>query len=146
MSLREISEKGEVYDVLELSHLDEFNQTWLSISLPERTAIKAEINRRLDQLIFSPDPNWGSITNTSIEGGKPNPRTGIKGDWSDGPFQAIYFACGLDEERAGMFYGNVWKMVIIEHPKQWIGIRSVPTFPNRGISLQGKSYFLDSEQ
>jgi hypothetical protein len=145
MSLREIGERGEVYDVPELGHRSEFDQVWRSIALPAKMAIEAEINRRLDQLISSPDPNWGSITNTSIEGGKPNPRTGIKGDWSDGPFQAIYIACGLDEERAGMFYGNVWKKVIIARPERWIGIRSVPTFPNRGISLQGKSYFLDSE-
>ena len=27
---------------------------------------------------------------------------------------------------------------------QWIGIRSDPTFPQRGITLEGKSYFLDT--
>ncbi|HZR33295.1 MAG TPA: hypothetical protein VFA76_15725 [Terriglobales bacterium] len=52
-------------------------------------------------------------------------------------------ACGMDE-RAGMFYGNVWKKVIIERPERWIGIRSDPTFPQRGISLGGKTYFLDT--
>jgi hypothetical protein len=32
-------------------------------------------------------------------------------------FQPIYErACGVDENRAGMFYGNVWKKVIIERP------------------------------
>ncbi|MFL6313060.1 MAG: hypothetical protein ACJ71W_13240 [Terriglobales bacterium] len=146
MALREIGEKGETYDVSGLSHRREFDLVWNSIALNDRIAIEAEINRRLDQLISSPDPNWGSITNTSIEGGKINPTTGIRGDWSHGPFQAIYIACGLDEERAGMLYGNVWKKVIIEREERWIGIRSEPTFPNRGISLGGKSYFLDDGQ
>jgi len=146
MTLREIGNKGETFDLKGLSHRGEFDLVWLSITPSERTAIEAEINRRLDHLISSPDPSWGSITNTSIEGGKINPNTGIRGDWSDGPFQAIYIACGLDEERAGMFYGNVWKKVIIEREERWIGIRSEPTFPNRGISLAGKSYFLDNDE
>src|ERR1700720_1595548 len=114
MALREISEKSETYDVAGLSHQREFDLVWRSITPNDRIAIEVEITRRLDLLITSPDPSWGSITNTSIEGGKINPNTGIRGDWSDGPFQAIYIACGLDEERAGMFYGNVWKKVIIE--------------------------------
>ena len=113
------------------------------IPLNERNAIEAEINRRLDSLIRSPDPNWGSITNTSIEGGKPNPQSGIRGDWSNTVFDAIYRACGQHEEVAGRFYGNVWKKVIIERQERWIGIRSDPTFPQRGITLQGKTYFLD---
>jgi hypothetical protein len=146
MALREISEKGETYDVAGLSHQREFDLVWRSITPNDRIAIEAEINRRLDLLVTSPDPSWGSITNTSIEGGKINPNTGIRGDWSDGPFQAIYIACGLDEERAGMFYGNVWKKVIIEREERWVGIRSKPTFPVRGISLAGKSYFLDNGQ
>jgi hypothetical protein len=67
----------------------------LLIPAPERAAIEAEINRRLDELIHSPDPNWGSITNTSIEGGKTNPDTGIRGDWTGTVFQPIYErACG----------------------------------------------------
>src|SRR5439155_8195018 len=120
----------------------EFDRVWLTIAPPERSAIEAEINRRLDDLMASPDPNWGSITNTSIEGGKVNPRTGIRGDWSGTVFQPIYYACGQHEQLAGMFYGNVWKKVILGRPEQWIGIRSDPTFPERGITLQGKTYFL----
>jgi hypothetical protein len=55
-------------------------------------------------------------------------------------FQPIYeIACGMDEDRGGMFYGNVWKKVIIDRPELWIGIRSDPTFPQRGISLGGKT-------
>jgi len=93
--------------------------------------------------LLSRDPNWGSITNTSIEGGKTNPTTGILGNWRGTVFQPIYIACGLNEERAGIFFGSVWKMVIIGRPERWIGIRSDPTFPQRGITLHGKTYFLD---
>lgn len=144
MALREIGEDGGIHEVYRLPHRQEFDVTWSLISAADRVLIEDEINRRLNALISSPDPNWGSITNTSIEGGRANPTTGIKGDWSGTVFQPIYkTACGMDEERAGMFYGNVWKKVIIERPERWIGIRSDPTFPQRGISLGGKTYFLD---
>ena len=33
-----------------------------------------------------------------------------------------------------MFYGNVWKKVIIGRPERWIGIRSDPTFPQRKLA------------
>jgi hypothetical protein len=60
-------------------------------------------------------------------------------------FQLIYeIACAMDEDRAGMFYGNVWKKVIIERPEGWIGIRSDPIFRQKGISLGGKTYFPDT--
>jgi hypothetical protein len=99
----------------------------------------------LDALIASPDPNWGSITNTSIEGGRANPATGVREIGVERWFQPIYeIACGMNEELAGMFYGNVWKKVIIERPERWIGIRSDPTFRQKGISLGGKTYFLDT--
>ena len=143
MALREIGEDGSVRDVSGLSHQRDFDRVWHSMMLPQRTAIEVEINRRLDELIASPDPNWGSITNTSIEGGRTNPNTGIRGDWSRTVFQPIYDSCGFNEELAGMFYGNVWKKVIIGRHERWIGIRSDPTFPQRGITLQRKTYFLD---
>jgi len=142
MALLEIAENGEAYEVHELAHEGDFNHIWFSISLPQRQAIEAEINGRLNSLIASPDPHWGSITNTSIEGGKPNPITGIPGAWDGTPFQAIYEACGMNDELAGMFFGNVWKKVIIDRPERWVGIRSDPTFPQRGITLGGKTYFL----
>ena len=94
--------------------------------------------------VASPNPNWGAITNTSIEGGQVNPHTGISGDWSGTVFDAIYQACGQSVDQAGMFFGNVWKMVLIGRDEQWVGIRVDPTFPQRGITLQGKSYFLDT--
>jgi hypothetical protein len=129
-----------------LPYINDFEQTWLLISEPDRVAIEAEINARLDQLATSPDPNWGSITNTSIEGGQLNPVTGIKGDWSGTVFHPIFEACNLNENRAGMFYGNVWKKVIIDRDDHRIGMRSDPTFPNRGITLLGKTYFIDRER
>jgi hypothetical protein len=103
MSLREMGQDGRVFDVSNLSHQNEFDRVWLSMSLAERTAIEAEINQRLDELVAVPNPNWGSITNTSIEGGKTNPNTGVRGDWSGTVFHAIFVACGLNEELAGMF-------------------------------------------
>jgi hypothetical protein len=106
--------------------------------------MEAEINHRLDELMASPSPNWGSITNTSIEGGRANPSTGVRGDWSGTVFDPIFVACGFHEKLAGMFFGNVWKKVIIDRQERWIGILSDPTFPQRGITLEGKSYFLDT--
>lgn len=137
---------GRLREVLSLPHIDDFERTWFAISTEDRVAIEAEINARLDHLVTSPDPNWGSITNTSIEGGKLNPVTGIKGDWSGTVFDAIFEACNLNEDLAGMFYGNVWKKVIIDRDDHWIGMRADPTFPNRGLTLQGKTYFIDRER
>jgi hypothetical protein len=146
MSLREMDGGGRLREVLSLPHEDDFERTWFVITTADRAAIEAEINARLDHLVTSPDPNWGSITNTSIEGGRLNPVTGIRGDWSGTVFHAIFEACNLNENLAGMFYGNVWKKVIIERDDHWIGMRADPTFPNRGITLQGKTYFIDSER
>jgi hypothetical protein len=143
MALRELGENGNLRDVLILDHLSDFNRVWLLMTFPERAAIEAEINLRLEELLTNPDPNWGSITNTSIEGGKINSLTGIGGDWTGTPFQPIHTACGRDQESAGMFYGNVWKKVIIDRPERWIGMRFDPTFPQRGVTLQGKTYFPD---
>jgi hypothetical protein len=142
MSLREIDDNGRMHDVSKLEYQTEFDQVWSSFMAAQRDAMVDEIEQRLDQLISSPDLNWGSITNTSIEGGSANPQTGVKGDWSGTVFQPIYdHFC--DVELAGM-YGNVWKKVIIDRGERWIGIRSKPTFPQRGITLQGKTYFLDT--
>lgn len=144
MALRDIDEGGGTHDVVRLAHQRDFDRTWLAIPAPARAAIEAEINRRLDELITSPDRQWGSITNTSIEGGQTNPITRIRGDWSGTVYDPIFEACGRNEELAGMFFGNVWKKVIIARPERWIGVRLDPTFPQRGITLQGKSYFPDT--
>jgi hypothetical protein len=145
MALREMGEGGKSRDVSSLDYKTDFDRVWLAFTGPQRIAMEAEINRRLDQMLTSPDPNWGSITNTSIEGGKANALTGIRGDWSGTVFQPIFNYFG-DEQMAGMFYGNVWKKFIIDRDELWIGMRSDPTFPQRGITLQGKTYFIASEQ
>jgi hypothetical protein len=144
MALHDIDEKGGKREVMALDHLPEFNRTWDLIPAADQAAIEAEINRRLDSLLSTPNPRWGSIMNTSIEGGQENPHTGVNGDWSGTVFHAIYVACGLSEHLAGMFYGSVWKKIIIERDELWIGVRSDasrPTFPQKGIALAGKSYF-----
>ena len=143
MALIEITDGGRLIPVTKLPYLQEFEAVWILLSDEEQRAIEAEINRRLDELVHSPDPNWGSITNTSIEGGKTNPVTGLRGDWRGTVFQPIYDVFDGDEARAGMFYGNVWKKSIIDRDgEQWYGIRPDPTFPRTGVSLMGKTYFL----
>jgi hypothetical protein len=98
--------------------MKEFDQVWLSIPLAQRNAIIAEINHRLDELNASPGPNWGSITNTSIEGGRANPNTGVRGDWSGTVFDPIFVACGFHEKVAGMFFGSGWKKAIIDRQER----------------------------
>lgn len=142
MALTDIDEKGGVRDITHLDHETDFNRQWNLISPQQQAAIEREINQRLDDLLSSPHPNWGSITNTSIEGGRANPETGVHGDWTGTVFEPIYTtACGYSEQQAGLLFGNVWKKVIIAREERWIGIRFDPTFPQRGITLQGKSYF-----
>ncbi len=127
---------------MKLPYEDDFNETWLRIPAADRQAMESEINRRLEELIVSPSPSYGSITNTSIKGGKVNPETGEAGDWRGTPFQSLYRACNENAVRAGMLYGNLWKKMIIERAEMWIRIRPDPTFRNRGINLAGKTYFL----
>lgn len=148
MSLKEITDDGRTFFVKDLGRYRiDFERVWAQIPAPQQDAIKAEINRRLDELIISPDPTWGSITNTSLEGGKANPSTGVRGDWSGTPFHAIYEACGHDEEASAKCYGSVWKQTIIDRKTEcWVGIRFDPSFPQRGVTLLGKTYFLDSGQ
>ena len=52
MALREIGEDGKVYCVTVLSHQRDFDRTWLSMTLTQRTEIEAEINRRLDLGVY----------------------------------------------------------------------------------------------
>lgn len=111
----------------------------------QQDEVREEINRRLDELIQHPNANWGSITNTSIEGGKVNPFTGIAGDWTGTPLDHIYQSCNQNVDEAGMMFGRLFKKIVIDRPEEWVGYRSDddnPTFPRRGINLQGKTYFL----
>ena len=66
MALRDIDENGNCRDVLRLEHQGEFDHVWLSIPLPQRNAIEAAINHRLDELIASPSPNLLAITRKRI--------------------------------------------------------------------------------
>jgi hypothetical protein len=150
MSLRDIDENNRVRVITKLDHEDEFDKQWKLIPADQRAKIETELNRRLDDLVSSPNPKWGSIMNTSIEGGQLNEKTGVRGDWTDTVFDPIYsVACGYSEQQAGMLFGNIIKMVIIDRcenrGEKWIGIRQQPTFPQRGITLQGKTYFLEGK-
>lgn len=113
----------------------------------QREVIVDEIEGRLQAIVDHPDDRWGTITNTSIEGSSRS------GNWltddKNGVFVPIATACGNDADAASMFFGMVWKWIIIrrarERGERWIGVRSSedrPTFPQRGILLAGKSYFL----
>lgn len=143
--LRDIDENGGMREMDDIDYRDQFDRKWSEFTAKEQRAIDAEIKRLLDALIDNPDPIWGSIMNTSIEGGKVNPFNGEPGDWTDTPWQPIWERHGQSAEQAALFFGALWKLRIIERPEQWVGIRSTdddPTFPNRGINLAGKTYFL----
>ena len=140
--LEEIDEYGGMRKVHGLSHKRDFDQLWLgNMNAAGRRAVAAHINNILDKLVASPSTKWGSITNTSIEGSHANPH-GTQGDWGGTPYEAIYIACRRNSQLAALFFGNVWKQIIIDRPETWIGYRADPTFPARGITLLGKTYFL----
>jgi hypothetical protein len=144
--LRDMDEKGRIRKVAALDYPEEFEKTWNRIPRENQLAIENEISRKLDELVASPESKWGSIMNTSIEGGRTNPFNGKPGDWSGTPYHAIYVACGESHQQSALFFGSVWKKAVIDRPEQWIGIRNTahtPTFPQKGIVLQGKTYFLD---
>lgn len=146
MSLRDMDEKGGIRPIAELEYRDEFDIQWERYTREEQAAIVTAIDRKLDELAAAPESRWGAIMNTSIEGGKVNPFNGQRGDWSGTPWAPIYERCGQSETQAALFFGRLWKWRIIEHPQSWVGIRNDPvtrpTFPNRGVTLQGKTYFL----
>lgn len=146
MALRDIDEKGNVREVSDLDYRPDFDKKWKQYTREEQRAIMHEIDKKLDELVAAPDSRWGAIMNTSIEGGKVNPFNGKPGDWSDTPWAPIYERSGQSEEQAALVFGLLWKLRIIQRHEEWIGIRnnsaSRPTFPQRGITLQGKTYFL----
>lgn len=145
--LQDIDEEGQMRRLTELDHQQEFNAVWENrFTDDERRAMVAAIDSKLHQLIHAPNKQWGSIMNTSIEGGKVNPFNGKPGDWSGTPWHPIWVAHGCSDQQAALFFGNLWKWRIIEHDAEWVGIRNTsdvrPTFPNRGVTLGGKTYFL----
>lgn len=74
----------------------------------------AAVDAKLDELIRSHDRQWGSIMNTSIEGGKVNPFNGQPGDWTETPWHPIWVAHSFSGQQAALFFGNLWKWRIIE--------------------------------
>ena len=143
--LKDIDETGGMRRMEDIDYRAQFDRKWGAFTLEERTAINDEIERLLNSLRDSPDPLWGSIMNTSLEGGKVNPFNGLRGDWIGTPWHPIWEHHGQSDQQAALFFGTLWKLRIIERPELWIGIRNTgdrPTFPNRGITLPGKTYFL----
>ena len=144
-----MDEKGGIRELKDIDYRAQFDRKWGEFTSDERRAIDAEIEHLLDALRDSPDPHWGSIMNTSIEGGKANPFNGLRGDWTGTAWHQIWERHGRSDSQAALFFGTLWKLRIIERPEMWIGIRSSdsqPTFPNRRINLPGKSYFLATER
>lgn len=141
--LQDIDDKGGKRDVPVLDYWDDFNRQWQRYEPEERQAIIDTIDAKLDQLAATPDTRWGAILNTSIEGGQVNPFNGRPGDWEGTVWSPIYEHSGQSEQQAALFFGLIWKWRVIEHRLLWIGIRTDPTFPQRGVTLQGKTYFLD---
>jgi hypothetical protein len=145
MALLDIDDKGAVRELADIEYRTEFDRKWGEFTPEEQRAMDAEIGRLLDALRVSPDPLWGSIMNTSIEGGKINPFNGLRGDWAGTPWQPIWERHGQSDQQAALFFGTLWKLRTIERAEQWVGIRNTaerPTFPNRRINLPGKTYFL----
>jgi hypothetical protein len=142
--LRDIDENAGVREMNDIDYRDRFDRKWGEFTPEEQRNIDAEIERLLDALVENPS-HWGSIMNTSLVGGAVNPSTGVPGDWSGTPWQPIWEHHGRSDEQAALFFGTLWKLRIIERPEQWMGVRTTddnPTFPNRGINLAGKTYFL----
>jgi hypothetical protein len=146
MALRDMDEKGNMRRMTKLDHEDEFNAIWNGrFTDDERRAMIEAVDGKLNELINAPDKQWGSIMNTSIEGGKVNPFNGRPGDWSGTPWHPIWVAHGYSDQQAALFFGNLWKWRIIEHDEEWVGVRNTPdtrpTFPSHGVTLGGKTYF-----
>jgi len=112
--LKDIDEKGGTRELRDIDYREEFDRKWNEFSLDEQQEIDAEVTRLLDALRDSPDPLWGSIMNTSIEGGKVNPFNGLRGDWTGTPWHPIWERHGQSDQQAALFFGTLWKLRIIE--------------------------------
>ena len=44
----------------------------------------------------------------------------VKSNWDDGPFEALYHACGQSKEQSGMFAGLLVWMVLHERSERWM--------------------------
>ena len=66
IDLREQVPFGVMREMHDIAFRDRFDRKWNEFTPKEQRAIDAEIKRLLDALIDAPDPQWGSIMNTSI--------------------------------------------------------------------------------
>lgn len=144
--LIEVTDRG-TYPVKRLAakHLADFHFWYDRLTARQRRDMERAIDRQLDEYAAHPHPRWGSIFNTSIEGSKASPVTGVRGDWTGTPFEPLYTACNEDEDLAAMIFGTLYKLRVIDHPREWFGVRNTvdqPTFPSKDMTLAGKTYFL----
>ena len=104
-------------ELTDLDYRDEFDRKWGEFSPQERPAIDREIARRIDELVTSPNANWGSILNTSIEGGKVNPHNGVPGDGTGTPYEPILRSrhC-CDEQRLVLSRHRARERVAVKNP------------------------------
>jgi hypothetical protein len=67
--LRDMDEKDSVRELKDIEYRPQFDRKWREFTSEEQRAIDDGIERLLGALRDSPDPLWGSMMNTSIEGG-----------------------------------------------------------------------------
>jgi len=101
--LKDMDEKGAMREMNDIDYRSQFDKKWKEFPPEEQQAINAEITRVLDALRDSPDLLWGSIMNTSIEGGKVNPFNGLRGDWTGTPWEPIWERHGRSDQQAALF-------------------------------------------
>lgn len=101
--LRDMDEKGGIRELKDIDYRAQFNRKWDEFTPVEQQTIDDEIEHLLDALRNSPDPLWGSIMNTSIEGGKANPFNGLRGDWTGTPWEPIWERHGRSDTKPPSF-------------------------------------------
>jgi len=60
-------------------------------------------------------------------------------DWTNTPYEPIYYACNENVENAGFLFGLILWKVMIERPDHWGFISAVDRFEDKEI--KGKIYF-----
>jgi hypothetical protein len=60
-------------------------------------------------------------------------------DWTDTPYEPIYWACNENTEEAGFLFGLIVWRFVIEHEDSWGFVSAEESFPDRDI--KGKVYF-----